>query len=82
MFVVGINNLSRGPIDFRVAQVEANQRVGTSEYADRLEEAIRRSGKTINGTEPKVIEANTRATASIALRRRRSGVGDRRYVRV
>lgn len=32
VFVVGINNLSRGPIDFRVAQVEANQRVGASEY--------------------------------------------------
>src|SRR5258708_9650756 len=31
-FVVGINNFSRGPIDFRVAQVEANQRVGASEY--------------------------------------------------
>jgi hypothetical protein len=32
VFVVGINNLSRGPIDFRVAEVEANQRVGASEY--------------------------------------------------
>src|SRR5260370_42288783 len=32
VFVVGINNLSPGPIDFRVAQVEANQRVGASEY--------------------------------------------------
>src|SRR5260221_92125 len=32
LFVVGINNLSRGPIDFRVAQVEANQRVGASKY--------------------------------------------------
>jgi hypothetical protein len=31
-FVVGINNLSRGPVEFRVAQVEANQRVGASEY--------------------------------------------------
>src|SRR6266436_10205471 len=27
VFVVGINNFSRGPIEFRVAQVEANQRV-------------------------------------------------------
>lgn len=32
VFVVGINNLSRGPIDFRVAQVDVNQRVGASEY--------------------------------------------------
>jgi len=32
VFVVGINNLSRGPIEFRVAEVEANQRVGASEY--------------------------------------------------
>jgi hypothetical protein len=32
VFVVGMNNLSRGPIDFRVAEVEANQRVGASEY--------------------------------------------------
>lgn len=33
VFVVGINNLSRSPIDFRVSQVEANQRVGGAEYA-------------------------------------------------
>jgi hypothetical protein len=32
VFVVGINNLSNGPLDFRVAEVEANQRVGASEY--------------------------------------------------
>jgi hypothetical protein len=32
VFVVGINNLSRGPIDFRIAQVDANQRVGASEF--------------------------------------------------
>src|SRR4051795_12521041 len=32
VFVVGINNLSKGPIEFRVAQVEANQHVGASEY--------------------------------------------------
>src|SRR5260370_8467243 len=31
-FVVAINNLSRAPIDFRVAELEANQRVGSSEY--------------------------------------------------
>ena len=36
VFVVGINNLSRGPIDFRVADVDANQRVGGSEYAMRV----------------------------------------------
>jgi hypothetical protein len=33
VFVVGINNLSHGPMDFRVDQVEATQRVGASEYA-------------------------------------------------
>jgi hypothetical protein len=32
VFVVGINNLSHGPIDFRVADVEANQKIGASEY--------------------------------------------------
>jgi hypothetical protein len=32
VFVVGITNMSRRPIDFRVAEVEVNQRVGTSEY--------------------------------------------------
>src|SRR3984893_3224640 len=32
VFIVGINNFSRGPVEFRVAQVEANQRVGASEY--------------------------------------------------
>ena len=32
VFIVGINNLSRGPIDFRVAQVEVSQKVGASEY--------------------------------------------------
>src|SRR3954453_12944482 len=31
VFVVGINNLGKGPIDFRVAQVEANQSVGSSQ---------------------------------------------------
>jgi hypothetical protein len=36
VFVVGINNLSNGPLDFRVAEVEANQRVGTSEYPMRV----------------------------------------------
>ena len=33
VFVVGINNLGRGPMDFRVDQVEATQRVGAAEYA-------------------------------------------------
>lgn len=32
VFVVGINNLGRTPIEFRVAQVEASQRVGASEH--------------------------------------------------
>ncbi|MCD0416049.1 hypothetical protein LOC51_02375 [Rubrivivax sp. JA1024] len=32
VFVVGINNLGRAPVDFRVAQVEANQRVAGGEY--------------------------------------------------
>lgn len=32
VFVIGINNLGRGPIDFRVAQVEANQHVGASDF--------------------------------------------------
>src|SRR3954452_2155956 len=32
VFVVGINNLARQPIDFRVAQVEAVQHVGASDY--------------------------------------------------
>jgi hypothetical protein len=31
--VVGINNLDRVPLEFRVSQVEANQRVGESEYS-------------------------------------------------
>jgi hypothetical protein len=32
VFVVGINNLGRVPLEFRVSKVEANQRVGESEY--------------------------------------------------
>src|SRR5665213_1426742 len=36
VFVVGINNLSRTPQDFRVSQVEATQRVGESEYPMRI----------------------------------------------
>ena len=32
VFVVGINNLGQGPIDFRVAQVEATQHVAGSDY--------------------------------------------------
>ncbi|MET3993360.1 hypothetical protein ABID65_005012 [Bradyrhizobium sp. S3.9.2] len=33
VFVVAINNLSKGPVDFRVAQVEATQHVAGSDYA-------------------------------------------------
>ena len=33
VFVIGINNFGKVPVDFRVAQVEASQRVGASEYA-------------------------------------------------
>jgi hypothetical protein len=33
VFVVGINNLGRGPLDFRVDQVEAIQRVGAAEFS-------------------------------------------------
>ena len=36
VFVVGINNLGKTPVDFRVAQVEATQRVGASDYAIRV----------------------------------------------
>jgi hypothetical protein len=32
VFVVGINNFGKVPVDFRVAEVEVNQRVGASEY--------------------------------------------------
>jgi hypothetical protein len=32
VFVVGINNFSKGPVDFRVSQVEAVQHVGASDY--------------------------------------------------
>jgi hypothetical protein len=32
VFVVGINNLGRQPVDFRVSQVEALQHVGASDY--------------------------------------------------
>jgi hypothetical protein len=32
VFVLGIKNLERAPLDFRVSQVEANQRVGEAEY--------------------------------------------------
>jgi hypothetical protein len=32
VFTVGINNLSKGPVDFRVAQVEVTQHVGGSDY--------------------------------------------------
>ena len=33
VFVVGINNVGRQPVDFRVAQVEAIQRVGGAEFS-------------------------------------------------
>lgn len=32
VFVVGINNLSRGPVEFRVEQIEVNQLVAGQEY--------------------------------------------------
>ena len=33
VFVIGINNFGKQPVDFRVAQVEAIQRVGATEYS-------------------------------------------------
>jgi hypothetical protein len=33
VFVVGINNLSKAPVDFRVGQIEATQHIGGSDYA-------------------------------------------------
>jgi hypothetical protein len=36
VFVIGINNLSKGPVDFRVAQVEAMQHVGASDYGMQI----------------------------------------------
>src|SRR5689334_7050579 len=33
IFVVGINNVGRQPVEFRVAQVEAIQRVGGAEFS-------------------------------------------------
>jgi hypothetical protein len=36
VFVVGINNFSKGPVDFRVSQVEAVQHVGASDYEMRI----------------------------------------------
>src|SRR5215472_6510116 len=35
-FVIGINNLSKAPVDFRVGQVEAVQHVGGSDYAMKI----------------------------------------------
>jgi len=35
-FVVGINNLGKQPVDFRVAQVEAIQHVGASDYGMQI----------------------------------------------
>lgn len=36
VFVVGINNLGKGPVDFRVDQVEAIQHVGASDYSMQI----------------------------------------------
>src|SRR3984893_13016223 len=36
VFVIGINNLGKAALDFRVSGVEANQRIGESEYPMRL----------------------------------------------
>ncbi len=36
VFVVGINNFGKAPVDFRVAQVEAIQHVGASDYAMQI----------------------------------------------
>src|SRR3954453_2669997 len=36
VFVVGINNFSKGPVDFRVSQVEAVQHVGASDYGMQI----------------------------------------------
>jgi hypothetical protein len=36
VFVIGINNLGKQPVDFRVDQVEATQRVGDSDYEMKI----------------------------------------------
>jgi hypothetical protein len=36
VFVVGINNIGKTPVDFRVAQVEVTQHVGGSDYAMQI----------------------------------------------
>ena len=36
VFVVGINNFGKQPVDFQVAQVEATQHVGASDYAMQI----------------------------------------------
>lgn len=36
VFVVGINNLSKGPVDFRMGQVEAIQHVGATDYGMQI----------------------------------------------
>jgi hypothetical protein len=36
VFVVGINNLGRQPVDFRVAEVEATQHVGSSDFGMQI----------------------------------------------
>jgi hypothetical protein len=36
VFVIGINNLAKQPVEFRVAQVEATQHVGASDYGMQI----------------------------------------------
>src|SRR3954452_6555146 len=36
VFVIGINNLGKEPVDFRVAEVEAVQHVGASDYGMQI----------------------------------------------
>jgi hypothetical protein len=36
VFVVGINNFGKQPVDFRVSEVEATQHVGTSDYGIQI----------------------------------------------
>lgn len=36
VFVVGINNFGKAPVNFRVGEVEATQRVGASEYSMQI----------------------------------------------
>lgn len=55
VFVVGINNFGKQPVDFRVAEVEVNQKVGAAEFPMRVvtfemlqqEETNRQVGRAI-----------------------------------